>query len=224
MSETKNVVIQQNNGIDYNLLYPKTVSEKKLFSYWWEETKSGFQTSQFANLSVVKISGSLAQMVQVNVNCEYYYGDNIKTERNKVLLDTLKKYTGVYRINSEGTIVYQSNNSANFNGKYIAGRSTSYYFITTDKEGVSIVDSYLKYQGEVSSQYGSISGYIYPVQNYDCFYRWSVSWQPYHNKNYVYSINRNAYPDNGEQDLATYKFLGVPFSNALFLSKSDIQV
>jgi len=42
MSETKNVVIQQNNGIDYNLLYPKTVSEKKLFSYWWEETKSGF--------------------------------------------------------------------------------------------------------------------------------------------------------------------------------------
>lgn len=45
-------------------------------------------------------------MVRVNVNCEYYYGDNIKTERNKVLLDTLKKYTGVYRINSEGTIVY----------------------------------------------------------------------------------------------------------------------
>lgn len=84
-------------------------------------------------------------MVRTNVYCHYYYGDDIKTERKKVLLDNLKEYTGTYRMNSEGTIIYQSNNSINFYGKYIAGGENSYYFITTDKEGVSIVDSYLKY-------------------------------------------------------------------------------
>lgn len=224
MSETKNIVIQQNNGIDYNLLYPKTVSGEKLFSYWWEETKYGFQAKQAANTSVIATSGSVAQMVRTNVDCYYYYGDDIKTERKKILLDNLKKYTGTYRMNSEGTIVYKSNNSINFYGKYITGGENGYYFITTDKEGVSIVDSYLRYEGEVSSQFGRIGGYIYPIQNYESYYRWQVAYQPYNNKNYVYSINRNAYPDNGEQDLAHYTFLGVPFSNALFLSKSDIQV
>lgn len=36
MSETKNVVIQQNNGNDYNVLYPKGITDEKLFSYWWK--------------------------------------------------------------------------------------------------------------------------------------------------------------------------------------------
>ena len=229
MSETKNVVIQQNNGTDYDILKPLRSIDDKLFGYWWK--KQHYQlvkTYLGQGWQIVWRNGSYSTSStnRASWQLQANFGDSLEIAGNTLKLshylpvDVVSKRT-VY---SDGSSLTESENTPNnynnlqkFWGVY---REVYCYFTNQDGSGEQI--SFGSMGGSSFNSSGtsywqefvttSTSGYAFKL---------SMEVQ---GTSYVYSSNRNEYPDAGAVGSDYYTFLGIPFSNALFLSKSDIQV
>ena len=227
MSETKNVVIQQNNGIDYDILKPERSINDKLFGYWWKKehivvTKQ-YLGGNYTNLiNLGSYTASYANNITWNFSVNY--GDSYIIDKNSLFIKDAKSES-VTVVSTKSGNHTSNNNTPNLSdrGEFYWGIQGKIIACFSNKEGegdplrigvIGMLDFNSNGSGGTSYLYGTnqVNGYFFVLTtNVESI-------------GYVFSSNRNKYPDNGQLENDYYTFLGVPFSNALLLSKSDIQV
>ena len=230
MSETKNIIIQHNNGIDYDILKPLRSINDKLFGYWWKRINFSSELTQRSNSTVYSDSSSSSNYV---FTVTLYYSDTLFYSSSGSLTtsgmssQTIQMYLNREPGSSDVTISFDKTPSK-YAGNYIYC-NRNFFCGTSDQEGQFKVPIYINGTGYWSADggggYGVYHGswYLNSVNSYSSLYLWTVKGK-IDTTDYVYSADRNKYPDNGIENNYGYTFLGVPFSNALLLSKSDIQV
>lgn len=230
MSETKNVVIQQNNGIDYDVLKPLRSIDDKLFGYWWKRVGFSSELTERKDTTVSSESSSASNHVFV-VTTYYsntlFYSSSGSLTTSGMSAQTIQMWLN-REVGSSNVEVIFDKTPSNYSGKYIYC-NRNYFCATTDQKGQSKVPIYINGRGYWDSSggggYGVYYGswYLTTSSSYRSLYWWTVNGKT-DTVDYVYSSDRNKYPDSGIENNYGYNFLGVPFSNALLLSKSDIQV
>lgn len=143
--------------------------------------------------------------------------------------------SNVMNINESGQGVLNPVNSLDFNVSKdgilqptgnVEGLKQYNYFYSNDKKNVWMANNYagLNLWKTIDSGTGEIIIYMEGAGGNKVGLLHPSKYVSKRSFEYKSSLERNAYPDSGEVDEISYSFLGIPFSNALFLSKSDIQV
>ena len=220
MSETKKIVIQQNNGTDYDKLYPQ------VDAYTKSETLTS-NTSQLFGIT----NGTPEQILQyLGKYAQFWW---LEKTIAKYSINRVTKNGKCLPVASNGTAFFYWGDGISFNEK------TGEIFLTGDVKqeqlyGWKFDPAYYNFYNKyiyVSTSSGNSNiiyiptGSVYtsntdgcianPFEEITSVYSASV----FHN--YVQSNNRSTYPDSGEQDGYNYTYLGVPLANAALLKISD---
>lgn len=216
MSETKNIVIQQNNGIDYDTLYPRIISDEKLFSYWWERTKYIPQLTVHNNS--IGSFGFSSGTTPVSIHYNYFDQVWINSDGQ---IDLSKTSEFIVQLDRQNSTFIPDNR--NYGDIFVMPNTISVFCLSSDNLGENLIKSYPVFS--VAGQ-NVAQAILKPMDSSIINYKqWQVKFvRDDNNITYLNSKNRNQYPDKSSLEEWYYTFLGVPFSNALLLSKSDIQV
>lgn len=226
MSETKNIVIQQNNGTDYDILKPERSINDKLFGYWWKKVSFSPQlTTRSSNIVYSTSQQSYSFTISFSYSDKLYFSASGSLTTSGMTSQSITM-TVNREIRTTSTTISFNVTPSNYVGNYIYC-NRSFFCRTTDQAGQNIIPIYLTgsaYWTE-DGAYGTNHGqwFLTSEFTYNPSYWWTISGKV-DTTEYVYSSDRSKYPNGGIEDNCGYTFLGIPFSNALFLSKSDVQV
>lgn len=175
-----------------------------LYQYWWRKTLV-FPGYIEVRVDAVKNTSDSDLLILVsgnshNVTSSISYSDTISINQDTGVISLVDPLVATVRDND--FYLYAKNDAANLLGKYITNVRNSadtIYYIPVDVETYQWDDGDSNYKGgfrlsgikQISSRY---------VED------WEVD--------YVYSSDRNAYPDSGTVDGYEYEYLGIPFDNA----------
>lgn len=230
MSETKNVIIQQNNGTDYDILRPERSADVKLFEYWWKkDIYTITKTLIGRNEQVLMRSGSFKTYSTNYCYWAFYpsYGDSFKIENKSLTIEnkisSTVNVTSRKTDNSDGSYSQTNENNPDYYhfAQKLWGLNGHIYAYYSNEDGTGDQIDFGIYGNSDMNDAGT--SYFQQVTGVAIGYAFKFS-ATISQTVYVHSSNRNKYPDNGQLGNDYYTFLGIPFSNALFLSKSDIQV
>ena len=225
MSETKKIVIQQNNGTDYDKLYPQvdaysksetlTNNTSQMFrinngtpedvmqylgkyaQYWWKVTKPSHYHQIKTKSSGVWVAITVVQTIDI------YYGDTVTNSgENTQIVNQLVRGSRWDNFNTQ---------CADIKGKYWQVKKSS--GITSNGDVI-----YVPSNASLSVTTTGGDNWNWIISEFEII---TYKYMEAQFVNYVQSNNRNAYPDSGEQDGYDYTYLGVPLANAALLKISD---
>ena len=230
MATNKNITMKQFNGTDYDTLYPKTIASQVDGVYNKQEVIKDATKTMFGYGSSA-IPDTIFQWLG-KYNQHWWkrravveHTEEVRTEKtapttithasNKTTTRTIQYADEIafnssnvpYLVNPISVDVSWSNYNSTLNnilGKYVKNiynNSTTVYFVPSATSFSDDFDSSEPYyETFFASTIYSITGTTVTDKG---------SW------NYIYSSNRNAYPDSGIVDNYEYKYLGIPFNNAV---------
>lgn len=133
MSETKNIVIQQNNGIDYDVLKPLRSIDDKLFGYWWKKVSFSSELTERKDTTVSSESSSASNHVFV-VTTYYsntlFYSSSGSLTTSGMSAQTIQMWLN-REVGSSNVEVIFDKTPSNYSGKYIYC-NRNYFCATTD--------------------------------------------------------------------------------------------
>ena len=239
MATDKLITMKQFNGTDYDTLYPKTKIEQVEGAYSSQQILSNATAAMFGlgdtavPDEVLSFLGKYAQNIWKRRTYEVHYDAKLSSGVNQYCLGGGYKttdsntiyYSDEIELDSSGATVLKNEQSIDVSysnrndpvvqslpGKYIRNAKQSLPSNASRPNEVLYVDPSATISGSTgdgSTRYGvyiSAKGakiataYLRPIVG---------EWE------YVYSANRNAYPDSGISGGYEYKYLGIPFDNAV---------
>ena len=164
--------------------------------YWWKRKVAGSQpVSELVVEQTTINTGSLVPAAD-GVATTITVASSYKFDGNSITLVNPTTVRPSYASNSSAAAnrIY-----SNFNAKYFESNGNIFYF------NGSVPSNYVI---KISNAYWGLSKYFSLLQRL-----WVKTTLPSEDWEYVYSSNRSAYPDSGEQNGFEYRFLGTPFNN-----------
>lgn len=166
----------------------------KYNQYWWKRQEVG---EYVIDDSVELENARLFWSTKSNLSGPVYYYDNISLDKSNGVITP----SGAQHSVNVGYST--SSNASVLRGKY---------FYEDGKTSGTLY--YAPENAQITTQ--AASGYYYTyIQGRQVYAKLNQD----QNIEYIYSSNRNAYPDNGESGGYEYKYLGIPFDNAVSVPK-----